>query len=314
MTCAVVPDGSTFHPFGLCSSALGASEKGKLVAELTRFDFHVNRFLNSEDVENMTAEEVGQYLLLLCHSFVKGREASLPDDPGVLARYARVDKVSKLVLKKFPVVETEWGPRRRNETLYTEFLLAKKRSENGRSAVAERWEKESNTPVIRPYNDGNTNEDRLVLPIPYHTNPSHTTPHQPTPSSFSPGNWKTLAIRFRGVIGKFISSTKTNKQRYSEFCNQFGEDKVLSVFEQWASQNKSWVSEKGDALFFFWKELPDLVEAVSSEQKSQEPEVPVEKVTEAMVSSLSERTEAVTELLEAIRKKKEFEDEHRDEI
>jgi len=282
------------------------------VAELTRFDFHVNRFLNSEDVENMTAEEVGQYILLLCHSFVKGREASLSDDLNVLARYARADKVSKLVIKKFPIVETEWGSRRRNETLYSEFLLAKKRSENGRSAVAERWEKDGNTGVVRPFNERNTNLDTHT--IPYQSIPTHTTPHQPNPAAISSGNWKTLAIRFRGVIGKFISSTKTNKAKYTEFCNQYGEDKVLSAFDDWAGQNKSWLAEKGDALFFFWKELPDLIEAVSSEQQKQEPEVPEAQVTEAMVSSLSERTGAVTELLEAIRKKKEFEEAHKDEI
>lgn len=132
--------------------------------------------------------------------------------------------------------------------------------------------------------------------------------------TFSPGNWKTLAIRFRSVIGKFISSTKTNKQKYTEFCNQYGEDRVLSAFDDWAGQNKSWLAEKSDALFFFWKELPDLIEAVASVQKEQEPEIPEEKVKAAMVSSLSERTEAVTELLEAIKKQKEFEEEHRDEI
>ena len=160
------------------------------MADLTRFDFHVNRFLNSEDVENMTAEEVGQYLLLLCHSFLKGREASLPDDLGVLSRYARVDKVSKLVLKKFPIVETEWGARRRNETLYTEFLLAKKRSENGRSAVAQRWENESNTPVIPPYKATNANLDTHT--IPYQSIPIQPTPHHTNQPSIPRATGKLL--------------------------------------------------------------------------------------------------------------------------
>jgi len=209
------------------------------MAELTRFDFHVNRFLNSEDVENMTAEEVGQYILLLCHAFVKGREASLPDDPAVFARYARVKKVSDLVMKKFPLVETEWGQRRRNTPLYEEYLRAQARSEGGRKAVAERWEKDGNTNVVRPYNVRSTppEEGLDTHTIPYQSIPIN--PHQPTPAGFSPGNWKTLAIRFRGVIGKFISSTKTNKQKYTEFCNQYGEDKILSVFDGWADQNKS---------------------------------------------------------------------------
>jgi uncharacterized protein YdaU (DUF1376 family) len=284
------------------------------MAELTRFDFHVNRFLNSEDVENMTAEEVGQYILLLCHSFVKGREASLPDDDVVFARYARVEKVSDLVMKKFPVVETEWGPRRRNNPLYEEYLRAKARSEGGRKAVAERWENDSNTnvdtDVIRTYNDPKTKVDTHT--IPYQSIPTHTTPNHS--SGFSPGNWKTLAIRFRGVIGKFISSTKTNKQKYSEFCNQYGEDRVLSAFDDWAGQNKSWLAEKGDALFFFWKELPDLIEAVSSEQQKQEPEVPKAQVSAAMSSSVSERTTEVQEELERIKKQKEFDEAHKDEI
>lgn len=132
--------------------------------------------------------------------------------------------------------------------------------------------------------------------------------------TFGSGNWKTLAIRFRGVIGKFISSTKTNKQKYIEFCNQYGEDRVLSVFDGWADQNKSWLAEKADALFFFWKELPDLVEAVSSEQKQVEPEIPEAAVEKAMVSSQTERTNEVQEKLDAIRKQKEFEEAHKDEI
>lgn len=282
------------------------------MAELTRFDFHVHNFLNSEDVENMTSDEVGQYFLLLCHAFVKGREASLPDEPAILARYARVKKVSDLVMKKFPLVDTEWGPRRRNDPLYKEFLRAKARSEGGRKAVAERWENEPNTDVIRPYNETKS-------AVNTHTNPYQTIPNQPTPiqsnqGGFSPGNWKTLAIRFRGVLGKFISSTKTNKQKYTEFCNQFGEDKILTVFNDWAEQNKSWVGEKGDPLFYFFKDLPDLVEAVASEKAQQEPEVAPEQVIAAMSSSLSERQKEIDADLEQIQKQKEFDAAHKDEI
>jgi uncharacterized protein YdaU (DUF1376 family) len=277
-------------------------------AELTRFDFHVNKFLNSEDVEIMTAEEVGQYILLLCHSFVKGKEASLPDDLAVLSKYARVDKISKIVLKKFPVVDTEWGPRRRNPVMYTEYLSAVKRSLNGRSAVAERWEKESNTPVLRPYNDGNS----LVLPNPSHTKPIQS--NQPTPTqATNAGNWKMLAIRFREVIGKFISSTKTNKARYSEFCGQYEEDRVLEIFDEWASQNKSWLSEKNDPLFYFWKDLPDLAEA-SSAQKEFEKKDEVPDIVKIMQADLAERQKTIAEDQEQLRKDREFYEAHKDEI
>jgi uncharacterized protein YdaU (DUF1376 family) len=275
-------------------------------AELTRFDFHVNKFLNSEDVEIMTADEVGQYILLLCHSFAKGKEASLPDDLSVISKYARVDKISKLVLKKFPVVETEWGPRRRNPVMHAEYLSAVKRSLNGRSAVAERWEKDSNTDVIRPYNERNS----LLLPKPIIPNQTNQA-DQPTQGS---GTWKTLAIRFRGILGKFISSTKTNKQKYAEFCSQYGQDDVLEVFSEWAAQNKSWLSEKGDALFFFWKQLPELIEAVVSEKEKQAPELPETEVTKAMEYDRSERQQEIAEDLKRAQEQKEFEAETRDQI
>lgn len=276
--------------------------------ELTRFDFHVNRFLHSDDVESMTAEEVGQYILLLVHSFLKD-EASLPDDPAVLARYARVKKVSDLVMKKFPLVKINGVPRRQNGPLYQEYLRAKARSEGGRKAVAERWENDSNTNVIPPHNESKPVVDTHT--IPYQSIPTHTTPNH---SSLGSGTWKTLAIRFRGVLGKFISSTKTNKQKYSEFCSQYGEDRVLEVFNQWADQNKSWVADKSDALFFFWKELPDMVEAESSAQKSQEPEIPEEQVAAAIMQQSSDRQKEIARELEELANAKKWEQDHKDEI
>lgn len=132
--------------------------------------------------------------------------------------------------------------------------------------------------------------------------------------SFSSGTWKTLAIRFRGVLGKFISSTKTNKQKYSEFCSQYGEDRVLEVFNQWADQNKGWVADKSDALFFFWKELPDMVEAESSAQKSQEPEIPEEQVAAAIMQQSSDRQKEIARELEELASAKKWEQDHKDEI
>lgn len=98
--------------------------------DLTRFDFHVVRFMSSETVQEMTAEEVGQFILLLCNAWLLGKDATLPDNPKYLARTARSETVSELVLSKFPILETEHGPRRRNDILYKEWLAAKDRSES----------------------------------------------------------------------------------------------------------------------------------------------------------------------------------------
>ncbi len=99
------------------------------MSDLTRFNFYALRFMHSDDVRAMNASEVGQYLLLLCESWLAGKEASLPDDKKVLARMARVPKLSPRILAKFPLVSTESGRRRRNDTLYQEWVQTLERLE-----------------------------------------------------------------------------------------------------------------------------------------------------------------------------------------
>ena len=115
-----------------------------MAIELSRMDFHVTRFMNSEDVEAMTAEEIGQYMLLLCKAWALARECSLPDDRDTLRLYVRSKCVSRRVLMKFPKVRTEWGVRRRNDVQYAIWLEAKDRSECGRNAAAMRWKNKGN--------------------------------------------------------------------------------------------------------------------------------------------------------------------------
>jgi len=139
-------------------------------ADFTRFDFHAKRFYFSDNVRIMSAEEVGQYILLMVEAWMGGKDASLPDNPKMLARMARVDVVSESVLAMFPVVETEHGPRRRNKTLYEEWDAALKRSKQAKKNVDARWGNDptdEHTDEIPPYNDGNT-----------HTSPSQVKSHQ----------------------------------------------------------------------------------------------------------------------------------------
>jgi uncharacterized protein YdaU (DUF1376 family) len=128
--------------------------------DLTRFDFHVVRFMNSESVKRMTAEEVGQYILLLCDAWLIGKEASLPDDPAYLARTARCQKVSPLVLSKFPIVPMECGKRRQNEPLYQEWVAATKRSRAAREKAASKWSASPIDYAARD-RDGDTKNKRL---------------------------------------------------------------------------------------------------------------------------------------------------------
>ena len=96
-------------------------------------------FITSEPVQMMNVSEVGQYWLMLCHSWISEKGASLPDDPAYLAHLLRVPEVSKLVLGQFGKVETEWGSRLRNQRLYEEWLAAKDRAGQGREYANKRW-------------------------------------------------------------------------------------------------------------------------------------------------------------------------------
>lgn len=146
----------------------------KLSADLTRFDFHVNRFLDSEDVQQMTAEEVGQYILLLCQAWKLHKDATLPNDERYLNRVARVEKISPIVMKKFSHITVEIDGvkehRLRNKRLYEEWQKAMNRyrrfAEGGRNSAARRNLVASTLEAP---------SDHLAA-IPYHTNPDQSNP------------------------------------------------------------------------------------------------------------------------------------------
>lgn len=133
--------------------------------DFTRFDFHALRFTKSENVQAMSAEEVGQFILLLCEAWLLQKDASLPMDLKYMARIARSNKVSNKVLEQFHAVETQWGQRLQNSTLLEEWNKVKARSEAGRTSVGVRWNKSGNTTVLRS-----------VIPKPDQTVPDQTKP------------------------------------------------------------------------------------------------------------------------------------------
>jgi hypothetical protein len=94
---------------------------------INRFDFNVVAWLHSESVDRMSDTEVGQFISLLAEAWVINKATSLPDDIPYLTRKAHATKLSDAVLEQFPLVETEWGLRRRNEQLYQVWLPAKER-------------------------------------------------------------------------------------------------------------------------------------------------------------------------------------------
>jgi uncharacterized protein YdaU (DUF1376 family) len=258
------------------------------MADFTRFDFHAKKFYFSEDVQVMSAEEVGQYLLLLVAAWLGGKDASLPDNPVLLARAARVTTVSQAVLAKFPIVETEHGPRRRNETLFDEWQSAVSRSttasQNGQVGGRAR----TDVKVEAARNNGRSGGRPVLVATPSITqagasdNPSETqsqsvsVPVQSVPVQSVPlgereidgdqvkvapkplgGDWKNIAIRHKRIFGKKAGAMF--KAKYAEACATYSEDVVLECFDAWAPGNKSWVETNSvdQPLFAFFKKLPE---------------------------------------------------------
>jgi len=238
--------------------------------ELTRMDFHVARFLNSDDVDDMTDKEVGQFCLLLFKAWMIAKDVSLPVDSDRLARYARCDEVSTLVLKQFPIVETEWGQRRRNVPQLEVWNDARARSEAGKKGAEKRWGKqwegENDASAYATALPTHEKAHALLLHISEQTISEQTKSEQTksdqssvSVSSFHrSADWKNFAIPYRNVFRKKAGTEF--KKRYYEACSKYGEDVVLECFHAWATDNqREWCEANGfdRPLNIFFKKLPE---------------------------------------------------------
>lgn len=132
-----------------------------MAGDITRIQLNVHKFYNSETIEGFSNEELGQYVRLMCKAILLGKEASLPDDMKILAKWADTTerKLSSAVLEQYPVVRTEFGPRRRNAVLYDEWCRVCGISEAARESVSQRADRK---PTTTPLNSTNGAYDRTT--------------------------------------------------------------------------------------------------------------------------------------------------------
>src|SRR5579863_7077269 len=204
-----------------------------MAIELSRMDFHVTRFMESEDVETMSASEVGQYCLLLFKAWMLAKDASLPVEPEKLAKYARVKNLSPEVLSKFPIVLTEFGQRRRNEVQFGVWLAAKKRSGIAREKANIRW-------------NGTAEVDATALPehpisnaIPDHTKTSIPEQAEQIGTEEDMNIKNALIDKSRAILGVRIAPTDINWTEVKALVRAYGEDAVSDKFEEWAKSQTS---------------------------------------------------------------------------
>lgn len=242
--------------------------------DLTRFDFYAMRFTHSEAVTMMSAQEVGVYMLLLCRSWLMGKEASLPDNLQFLAREGRVSEVSQIVLDQFPVVETSLGPRRRNKTLHQVWIEAQARvelaAENGRRGNEKRWGSD------RVATGSGSGGDSFGIANPS-LNPTQSDPTQSDasqPEQHAGGSFKNLKRVYVAVIGSSPNGGKDAAVKYDDVCRKYGEGVVLDKFNAWAVDKKDWLQNNcragaGGGLRFFFEDLESLVEGDELREESK---------------------------------------------
>lgn len=262
------------------------------MADLTRFDFNAHNFLNSENVEVMTDAEIGQYVMLLAKAWTLAKATSLPDDPELLAKWGHCKRVSDRVMARFPIENTEFGSRRRNDVLYREWLKALDRTniavESGRVGAAARW---------------GGHRDSIDTKI-AQTNPNQAIPSQSNDS----GNFKNMAVRYRRAFHVNLSHGTLQKDEYAKACREFSEDLVLDKFDIWAPDN-TWIKERRNTngLRQFYESLPAIIEAdISIESGKRAEETSKLELQNILDSSVSAAQEAHRLEEEDLRRKREL--------
>lgn len=107
------------------------------------FQFYAQDFLGSIDVQLMSAEEVGVYLLLLINCFNNG--GSLPNNAVALSRLCRGITPAQKVLDKFYVSENTLRNKRMDEELKKQAKFFK----DQKAKAQKRWQKAEKKPMPR---------------------------------------------------------------------------------------------------------------------------------------------------------------------
>jgi uncharacterized protein YdaU (DUF1376 family) len=124
--------------------------------KMPSFPFYPKDFLSSLDVQMMSAEKVGAYILLLSNSWIQEDQCYLPDDDELLRKICRIKKekwgkIKDKILKKFNKKDGKIYSKKllllKNE--YQDFRFQK--SESGKIGAKIRWGSQKNsTPKDSP--------------------------------------------------------------------------------------------------------------------------------------------------------------------
>lgn len=113
------------------------------------FMFYVDDFASDGDVEAMSTEAVGAYILLLCKAWREDPPATIPNNDRILARWARVsdsvweDLRREVLAPWHPVTDDRLVQPRLRREFEKQRANRTKRSTSGRKGAEARWERHS---------------------------------------------------------------------------------------------------------------------------------------------------------------------------
>lgn len=132
------------------------------------FPLYVRDFAFDGNVEAMTTQEVGAYILLLCKAWFEEPCGSLPADDAILARWARLDtdtwrKVKFSVLLPFTLTEStgRYHQKRMQQEHRKLMDSVKSRSQAGKKGAQRRWGNRQKGDPDPPPDDGIANAQAL---------------------------------------------------------------------------------------------------------------------------------------------------------
>ena len=110
------------------------------------FPFYARDFIADDATSCMTPEELGGYILLLCHAWLRKRPGHLPADDKILASLSRLNgrwpECREAISRAFKVTKTEWVQKRMHKVGHQESHESSMRSARARAAATARWNKQ----------------------------------------------------------------------------------------------------------------------------------------------------------------------------
>lgn len=225
-----------------------------MAGDITRMTFNVLNFMNSETIESFSNEEIGQWMRLWGKAVLLAKECSLSDDLVLLAKYANTTprKLSQRVIEQFPVVLTEYGPRRRNKVQYDVWCELCEKSEVARASRQAGLDKRAKERALESTNRGNersTNDERTPDGRSTNRTEENRTEENRTEHSSSPDTSCVDEVSEEQRIADEKANAIAGRKKGDPGYFRRGQYPGISPKDVWKHCSKAWIQAKGDSAY-----------------------------------------------------------------